>query len=158
MTTRALTNQSAARPARVRATRARTVRTRRTREQIAKAKARSATTHARHILVTYGITADEYQRMHRFQGGRCALCRRATGATRRLAVDHCHATGRVRGLLCKRCNTILGHARDDVDFFWRCSEYLINPPAFAVIGERVVPDGGAVLAGPDGDTASDGGM
>lgn len=116
-----------------------TPRKRRTREQVAKAKRASAATHARHILKTYGITADEYNRIYEYQGGRCYLCRRARGTTRRLAVDHCHATGRVRGLLCKFCNRLLGFARDDVAYFRRAVEYLTNPPAFAVIGERVVP-------------------
>lgn len=157
MTTPALTNRRAARSVRVRATRG--VRKRRTPDEVAKAKARSATTHARHILVTYGITADEYQRIYEYQHGCCALCRRATGATRRLAVDHCHSTGRVRGLLCKYCNRLLGFARDSVAFFQRCAAYLERPPAFDVIGERVVPGhGGAVLAGPDDHTASDGGV
>jgi hypothetical protein len=117
------------------------VRRRRTREEVAKAKRRSDTTHARHILVTYGITADEYLAIYEYQGGRCALCRRATGKTRRLAVDHCHATGRVRGLCCKFCNRLLGFARDSAEFFRRCADYLEHPPAFAVIGERVVPGG-----------------
>jgi hypothetical protein len=50
----------------------------------------------------------------------------------------------VRGLLCTICNAkILGHARDDVDFFYRAIEYLTNPPAVAIIGERAVPHGGA---------------
>jgi hypothetical protein len=41
------------------------------------------------------------------QDGRCAICRSACGTGRRLAVDHDHATGRIRGLLCFRCNTSL---------------------------------------------------
>lgn len=145
-TTRALTRSRAARSVSGTATRrTTTARKRRTSDEIARARLRSEQTHARHILATYGITADEYQRIYQYQGGRCALCRRATGATRRLAVDHCHATGRVRGLCCKYCNRLLGFARDSVDFFRRCIAYLEHPPAFDVIGERVVPGHDAVL-------------
>jgi hypothetical protein len=58
-----------------------------------------------------------------------------------LSVDHCHETGIVRGLLCQPCNRdVLGHARDDTEFFERCIEYLNSPPAVNVIGERIVPD------------------
>lgn len=113
--------------------------TRRTRGEIAKAKLASERRWALHILRTYGITADEYWCIYEAQGRRCYVCQRATGATRRLAVDHCHATGRVRGLCCKYCNRLLGFARDDVTYFQRAIEYLTHPPAFDVIGERVVP-------------------
>lgn len=55
---------------------------------------------------TYGITADEYDNMLADQGGCCKLCRRAPGK-RPLDVDHDHATGKVRGLLCNQCNRTL---------------------------------------------------
>lgn len=86
--------------------------------------------HARHIASTYGgLTADEYEKMYDLQGRACAICVRATGKTRRLAVDHDHETGLVRGLLCKPCNRMLGHGRDDPDFFGRAADYLLLPPA-----------------------------
>lgn len=89
---------------------------------------------------TYGITAQEYWAIHRHQNGVCAICERATGATKRLSVDHCHKTGHVRGLLCTTCNAkILGHLRDDPDALQRAINYLHNPPAIHVIGERIVP-------------------
>lgn len=53
-----------------------------------------------------GVTDDEYVRLLAAQGGHCALCLN-TPKTRRLHVDHDHATGRVRGLLCYRCNRAL---------------------------------------------------
>lgn len=61
----------------------------------------------------YGITLADYERMAAQQGGVCALCGeperrvRDDHATRRLSVDHDHATGQVRGLLCHRCNLSL---------------------------------------------------
>lgn len=84
---------------------------------------------------TYGITAEEYDALYRWQGGRCAICRRATGAARRLAVDHNHETGEVRGLLCKPCNRYgLGmFARDNPEVLDRAAEYLRNPPARRVL-------------------------
>lgn len=57
----------------------------------------------------YGITAEEYDALLSAQGGRCAMCKRPHRGRGRLAVDHDHATGRVRGLLCFHCNTMLGH-------------------------------------------------
>lgn len=93
--------------------------------------------HASMLQKTYNITAEDYARIKESQGGKCALCRRATGASRNLAVDHDHSCcpGRtscgkcVRGLLCGRCNSILGHARDEVDYFLRAVSYLQDWPA-----------------------------
>ena len=68
--------------------------------------------------------------MYEFQGGTCALCRRATGARKRLATDHDHVTGLVYGLCCGPCNKdVLGISRRDIAYFERCIEYLRNPPA-----------------------------
>ncbi|WP_280485397.1 endonuclease VII domain-containing protein [Nocardia cyriacigeorgica] len=105
-------------------------------------KSRRSTARARHVERTYGITEDEYQRILDAQGGVCFICQRAKGTgRRRLAVDHDHVTGAVRGLLCKPCNRdVLGHLRDDIDALHRAINYLTNPPAHAVVGVRVVPD------------------
>lgn len=94
---------------------------------------------ARHVERTYGLTPAEYERLYEHQGRRCAICRRATGASKRLAVDHDHACcpgptscGRcVRGLLCGTCNDELAHARDSVDHFHRAIRYLREWPALA---------------------------
>src|SRR3954466_14220701 len=112
---------------------------RRTRSEIEQAEARSARAHARHIFLTYGITSTEYAQLKGFQGGKCAICQRATGARRRLAVDHSHSSGMVRGLLCRYCNRMLGHARDRPDFFYRAAEYLASPPASQLGLNKVVP-------------------
>ena len=89
----------------------------------------------------YGITADEYWAIYRYQLGKCFICERATGARKRLSVDHCHTTGIVRGLLCSTCNSrVLGHLRDDLAAFKRAIDYLSQPPATRIIGERVVPN------------------
>jgi hypothetical protein len=79
----------------------------------------------RHLMGTYKITPEQYDELLAEQGGRCAVCDATEGdATgRSLHVDHDHACcpgdrscGKcVRGLLCKRCNTMLGCADDDLD-------------------------------------------
>jgi hypothetical protein len=89
----------------------------------------------------YGITVTDYAELLAKQGFTCAICQRATGKTRRLAVDHDHAqavddghdetTGCpkcVRGLLCKPCNRLLGHVRDDPETLRRAARYLEEPP------------------------------
>lgn len=85
--------------------------------------------HDRKVQSTFGLAEGQYALLLAHQVGRCAICRRATGAAKRLAVDHDHATGLVRGLLCGPCNQLLGHGRDDLEFFWRIIRYLIEPPA-----------------------------
>lgn len=92
---------------------------------------RKESAHGLYVEKTYGISAEEYKTIYDAQGGRCAICRRATGAIRKLAVDHNHKTGEIRGLLCKSCNRYgLGmFARDDPEVFDRAADYLRNPPA-----------------------------
>jgi Recombination endonuclease VII len=59
----------------------------------------------------YGISAAEYDALLKKQNGACAVCRRRS--KERLCVDHCHLTGMIRGLLCRRCNLALGILKDD---------------------------------------------
>ena len=92
---------------------------------------------ARWIESTYGLTAEQYYAILQVQGGRCYICRRATGARKKLAVDHDHRTGEVRGLLCSSCNRdVIGHLREEIAAFERCIEYLRNPPARQVLGVK----------------------
>lgn len=65
-------------------------------------------------LRMYGITADKYQELFTQQGGVCAVCRKPCITGRMLAVDHCHKTGKIRGLLCSPCNSALGFVKDDL--------------------------------------------
>lgn len=62
----------------------------------------------------YGLTLADYDRLVSEQRGLCAICARppSGGKGNRLYVDHCHAEGRVRGLLCSRCNVALGYLRE----------------------------------------------
>lgn len=86
--------------------------------------------HERRVQKVYGLQPGEYGRIYLSQGGTCAICQRATGATRNLSVDHDHKTGLVRGLLCRPCNDLLGHLRDDPVAAMRIAQYLRTPPAW----------------------------
>jgi hypothetical protein len=59
----------------------------------------------------YGLEPHQYDRMFAEQEGYCKVCGEHKGES--LVVDHCHATGIVRGLLCSKCNVLLGMAKDD---------------------------------------------
>ena len=77
----------------------------------------------------YGISEDVYWGMFQQQGGVCAICkqpetRQQNGILSLLAVDHCHATGRVRGLLCQGCNHGLGNFKDDATLIAAAIVYL----------------------------------
>ena len=67
--------------------------------------------HRKAMLKKYGLTVEDYRALQVKQDGACAICGAKLGSA--LCVDHCHACGMVRGLLCLSCNTGLGHYRDD---------------------------------------------
>ena len=99
--------------------------------------------YSSHLKATYGITYEEYKALYDWQGGRCYICRRAP-KKKRLAVDHDHATGEVRGLLCadsdRGCNhAILGNITS-VDMARRIVLYLENPPLKAVRAGQAPPE------------------
>jgi len=74
----------------------------------------------------YGLEPEDYDNLLRAQGSRCAICHTDNpGPNRRsFSVDHCHATGRVRGLLCNRCNVTLGHFQDSPALLASAINYL----------------------------------
>lgn len=74
--------------------------------------ARHRTGHKSRLQTQYGLSLDEYASMLQRQDGKCAICFGPPISPRPLAVDHDHATGKVRGLLCDRCNHGLGHFCD----------------------------------------------
>ncbi|AJD82478.1 EndoVII [Mycobacterium phage Sheen] len=111
---------------------------------------RSIATWEAHLMENFGLTADDYWALYKAQGGVCYICERAKGlgpgeyikGRKRLAVDHCHKTGMVRGLLCSSCNRrVIGHLRDSPHALVRAAYYLLNPPAVQVLGVRIVPGG-----------------
>jgi hypothetical protein len=87
----------------------------------------NASAQVRNLAIKYGMTLDDYERMHAQQSGVCAICMRSSvykGEERRLAVDHDHTTGKVRGLLCQTCNRVLGLVDDNVEVLRRAIDYL----------------------------------
>lgn len=78
-----------------------------------------------------GVTEQQYGALLTAQGGACAICRRTKPRSdqKNFAIDHCHATGVVRGLLCSRCNMALGLLDDSQEMLSRSAAYLTNPPA-----------------------------
>ena len=81
-----------------------------------------------------GMTIADYDAMLKAQGGVCRICRQPEsqarlGVTRRLVVDHRHSDGKVRGLLCSRCNTALGYAMDDAARLEASAAYLRDTDA-----------------------------
>lgn len=123
---------------RVRAVRRRAARTP---EEVEKARARDRENKRRQVAAdpveasrrqrmkrlraTYGLRPGDYERMLEEQEGVCAICRNPEPAGKwRLAVDHCHMTGVVRGLLCQMCNQGLGRFSDDPARLERAAAYL----------------------------------
>lgn len=100
-------------------------------------RARRKSAKEARVKATYNIDGSTYDALYKAQGGKCAICRRANGRTKRLAVDHDHSCcpgptscgNCVRGLLCDLCNRILGHFRDNPEAFVRGADYLRRSPS-----------------------------
>lgn len=75
------------------------------------------------LKLSYGIDVEAYDRVLKSQNGVCAICQENSGK-RILAVDHDHITGRIRGLLCDRCNVLIGMARDNIQTLRKAILYL----------------------------------
>lgn len=80
----------------------------------------------RHLKHRYGIDLEEYEKMHVDQNNRCAICGDVGGNTRasRLYVDHDHSSGRVRQLLCPKCNTAVGVIEQGIGRIKELANYL----------------------------------
>ena len=79
------------------------------------------------LFYEYGIRESDYNQMFLEQGGRCLGCgKHQSELNHPLHVDHDHKTGKVRGLLCKLCNSAIGNARDNVNILRSLADYLEN--------------------------------
>lgn len=87
------------------------------------AKANPLAPHASQLR-RYGLTPETYAAILKKQGERCAICLLEQTVNRRMYVDHCHTSGKVRGLLCHHCNTAIGLMRDDAARMRRAISYL----------------------------------
>lgn len=84
----------------------------------------------------YNITIEEYDKILEYQGGVCAICLEPPKGNRRFAVDHCHRTGLIRGLLCWQCNRAIGSFYDRQELMWTAFVYLFTIPAAQALGEE----------------------
>ena len=82
---------------------------------------------SKELLRKYGIDVDDYDRMVESQNNKCKICGtdepRGVGGWK---VDHCHTTGKVRGLLCNNCNVGLGYFKDNIEYLEAAIQYLID--------------------------------
>jgi len=86
---------------------------------------RAQTCRANNLKRKYGLTLDEWERLFDAQGRVCAICKTDTASRNgRWHTDHCHATNKVRSILCHDCNTGLGKFKDRPDMLRLAAEYL----------------------------------
>lgn len=75
----------------------------------------------------YGITLEEYNKILNQQNSKCSICgTHQDDLTKNLVVDHDHCTGKIRGLLCDKCNRGLGHFNDDIKLLRKAVNYLVT--------------------------------
>jgi hypothetical protein len=99
-------------------------------------KQQKETQNQRRLRRRYNLTQAEYDAKLVEQKGGCAVCGQKCKSGRALAVDHCHLTGEVRGLLCMNCNRAIGWLKDDAKLIQAALEYIVkwdailqsNPP------------------------------
>ena len=84
----------------------------------------SKVNRARRLKRNYNMTPDEFEVMLTAQGNCCAICKASDPTHTNWAVDHHHATGKVRGILCSPCNVALRKDRDTVEHLRRALEYI----------------------------------
>lgn len=74
----------------------------------------------------YGVTLDWYKEKLKEQNGVCAICKNPSPGKHKLAVDHCHKTGKNRGLLCAPCNTALHRMEQEIEWADAARDYLLK--------------------------------
>jgi hypothetical protein len=78
-------------------------------------------------LRSYGLPRGRYKQILEIQKGCCAICKTNSPAPKKtFCVDHCHKTGKVRGLLCHKCNTMIGHAKDNIQTLKNAIDFLVK--------------------------------
>jgi hypothetical protein len=80
--------------------------------------------HRHNLKRRYGISVEDFNWIRAACDGTCAICKQPETRNRRLSLDHCHVTGKIRGFLCSRCNLILGNAADDPARLRAAADYL----------------------------------
>lgn len=77
-----------------------------------------------HFRKEYGISIEQVEQIRTLQGNKCAICKDPFSDAYKTQLDHCHDTGKVRGLLCINCNWLLGKSRDNPDLLREAAKYL----------------------------------
>lgn len=75
-------------------------------------------------LREYGLTIEDYNKLLEIQNNVCAICSNKCITGRKLAIDHNHETGLIRGLLCTNCNQGIGKFKENIKYFYKAIEYL----------------------------------
>lgn len=108
------------------------------REGYLKQKAKGFDFRSKALRRLWGLTHAQYEELLHQQGGCCAICGTTNPKGRgHFHIDHDHATGRRRGLLCHNCNLMLGQARDSKVFLANAITYLDR---YAPLGDAVLND------------------
>lgn len=80
--------------------------------------------YRKNLFKKYGISNEEFEKMSDQQNGKCSICLQPNANGKKLSVDHCHKLGKVRGLICNRCNLGIGNFRDSIGILKKAIEYL----------------------------------
>lgn len=79
------------------------------------------------VKQNYGINYEEYEELLKKHNYKCAICQsNSSENNKKLHLDHCHETGKIRGFLCRACNHGLGNFKDDIDLLEKAKEYLTS--------------------------------
>lgn len=85
-------------------------------------------------MVRFNLSPQDFDKLLEIQNNRCAICESELLLEKNhTVIDHCHETNRIRGILCRNCNTGLGVFRDSNANLANAAKYLINPPAVGVV-------------------------
>lgn len=87
-----------------------------------------------HLRVKFGISLDEYEEIFKKQNGLCAICNKKQKISKdilgrknyNLYIDHCHKSGKIRGLLCNKCNQGIGYLCEDIEIIKKAIIYLLD--------------------------------
>jgi len=72
----------------------------------------------------YGISIKDKQKMIENQKGKCAICNCILDNGKHTCIDHCHKTGKIRKILCKSCNVLIGHSKENINVLKNAIQYL----------------------------------
>lgn len=78
----------------------------------------------RNLWAEFKITVEDWDSLFQSQGKKCAICGTKEKTGNGFCTDHCHKSGKIRGILCTCCNTVLGHARDNPEILIKAVWYL----------------------------------